>query len=62
MLYHTTIDVCMEVNFALMQHHGWSLSDIESLYPWEKDIYIKYLTNYLEKQRLEAAQDANAGF
>ena len=45
-----------------MQHHGWSLSDIESLYPWEKDVYIKYLTNYLEKQRLEAAQDANAGF
>ena len=37
-------------------------NDIESLYPWEKDVYIKYLTNYLEKQRLEAAQDANAGF
>ena len=62
MLYHKTIDVCMEVNFSLMQHHNWSLSDIESLIPWEKEVYIKYLTNYLEKERLEAAQEANAGF
>jgi len=62
MLFHTTIDVCMEVNFALVQHHNWSLSEIENMIPWEKDVYIKYLTNYLEKQRLEAQQEANVGF
>ncbi len=61
MLYHTTIDNTMETNFALIQHHKWSLSDIENLIPWEKEIYVNYLLKYLEKQRLEAKQaEANA--
>ncbi len=62
MLYHTTIDNTMETNFALMQHHKWSLTDIENLIPWEKEIYVNYLLKYLEKQKLEAkqAEAANA--
>tara|TARA_B100000925_G_scaffold276034_1_gene242788 strand:+ start:2766 stop:2945 length:180 start_codon:yes stop_codon:yes gene_type:complete len=58
MMYHTTIDAHMEVNFALLQHHHWSLSDIESLIPWEREVYVKYLSNFLEKQKLEI-QNAN---
>tara|TARA_B100001113_G_scaffold78076_1_gene61285 strand:+ start:705 stop:872 length:168 start_codon:yes stop_codon:yes gene_type:complete len=46
----------METNFALMQHHKWSLTDIENLIPWEKEIYVNYLLKYLEKQKLEAKQ------
>ena len=64
MLYHTSIDVMLETNFSLMQHHGWSLSDIESMMPWEREVYVNYLVKYLEKQKLEAKQkqasDANA--
>tara|TARA_B100001113_G_scaffold124648_1_gene101720 strand:+ start:5112 stop:5297 length:186 start_codon:yes stop_codon:yes gene_type:complete len=56
MLYHTSIDTYLEVNFALMHHHQWSLTDIESLIPWEREVYIKYLTSVLEKQKLEAQQ------
>ena len=58
MMYHTTIDANMEVNFAWLQHHHWSLSDIESLIPWEREVYVKYLSNFLEKQKLEI-QNAN---
>jgi len=50
----------METNFSLMQHHNWSLSDIESMLPWEKDVYVNYLIKYLEKQKLEAQQAQNA--
>ena len=60
MLYHTTIDNTMETNFALMQHHKWSLTDIENLIPWEKEIYVNYLVKYLEKQKLEAKQAEHA--
>ena len=60
MLYHTTIDNTMETNFALLQHHKWSLTDIENLIPWEKEIYVNYLLKYLEKQRLEAKQEEHA--
>jgi len=60
MMYHVTIDSMMETNFALIQYHKWSLSDIENLIPWEKEIYVNYLVKYLEKQKLEAQQTENA--
>ena len=65
MLYHTSIDSMLETNFALIQHHNWSLNDIENMLPWERDVYVNYLVKYLEKQKLEAKQaeaaNANTG-
>jgi len=60
MLYYTDMASYYENNFALMHHHKWSLSDIENLIPWERETYITYLENYLEKKKLEAAQATNA--
>ena len=34
-----------------MQHHKWSLADIESLIPWEKEIYVRLLLDHLEELR-----------
>tara|TARA_B100001778_G_scaffold189251_1_gene155864 strand:- start:45 stop:182 length:138 start_codon:yes stop_codon:yes gene_type:complete len=43
-----------------MQHHNYSLSDIENMMPWERDIYVQMLINWLkeqkEKQRERQAQ------
>ena len=55
-----SVESMMETNFSLMQFHKWSLSDIENLIPWEREVYVKYLVNYLEKERLEAQQRQNA--
>tara|TARA_Y100001970_G_scaffold258907_1_gene339314 strand:- start:6667 stop:6858 length:192 start_codon:yes stop_codon:yes gene_type:complete len=60
MLYHTSLDNYYETNFALMQHHSWSLTEIENMIPWEREIYINYLSNYIEKKNLEAQQAQNA--
>ena len=42
-------------NFHLMQLHGYSLSDLENMIPWERSVYINLLLKHLEdeKQRLE---------
>ena len=39
----------------MMQYHNFSLSDIEGLIPWERDLYITMLLEHLEmeKQRRE---------
>jgi 3-methyladenine DNA glycosylase AlkD len=44
-----------ETNFAMMQHHKYSLTDIENMVPWERQIYITMLIQHLkeEKQRME---------
>lgn len=60
MLYHNDVNSYYETNFALMQYHSWSISEIEDMIPWEREVYIKLLQNYLEKKKLEAAQAANA--
>ena len=60
MLYHTSVESYYETNFALMQHHSWSLTEVENMIPWEREIYIKYLTSYIEKKNLEAQQAQNA--
>jgi len=31
----------IRLNFALMQYHKYSLSDINDLIPWERDIYVE---------------------
>jgi len=38
-----------------MQHHKYSLTELDGLIPWEKDIYVSLLRQYLEeeKQRIE---------
>jgi hypothetical protein len=38
-----------------MQYHKYSLSELEDMMPWEREIYIMLLVNYLEEenQRLQ---------
>lgn len=44
------------VNFALMQHHNYSLLDIENMMPWEREIYVTMLAQFIsdENERLKA--------
>lgn len=48
----------LEINFQLIQHHKYSLFEIESLIPWERDIYIEQLRQYIEEQNLKNLQAA----
>ncbi len=60
MLLHTSLDNYYETNFSLMQHHSWNLSEIEDMMPFEREVYVTYLKNYIDKKNLEAAQAQNA--
>ena len=42
-----------KVNFALIQHHKYSLTEIENLMPFERQVYISLLTQYLEQVKQE---------
>lgn len=46
-----------QLNFALMQYHKYSLTEIENMIPFERDIYIVMLQQYLkEKEERARAQ------
>jgi len=33
-----------------MQHHNYSLSDLENMIPWEREIYVDMLMEHIEEQ------------
>lgn len=39
-----------KTNFSLIQHHKWSLSDMESMMPWERYIYVELLQEFLREE------------
>jgi hypothetical protein len=50
-----------KTNFAMMQHHKYSLVEIEQMVPWERFIYVDMLKEHikiLEQQRRDAATAA----
>jgi len=40
-----------QTNFALMQHHKYSLTEIENMIPWEREIYVGLLMRHLEEEK-----------
>lgn len=36
--------------FSMAQHHKYSITEIENLIPYERDLYFGMLINYLEEQ------------
>ena len=34
-----------------MQHHKYSLSEIEDMMPWERDIYVDMLITYIKEEK-----------
>jgi len=48
-----------KLNFALMQYHKYSLTEIENMIPWERDIYVILLQQHLEEEEEKQKQRQN---
>ena len=53
---HMDLESYYKLNFALMQHHKYSLTEIENMMPWEREIYTGLLSQYVEEENLKAKQ------
>lgn len=43
----------------MMQHHKYSLNDLENMLPWERDVYIVMLVQYIERENERIKQSMN---
>ena len=34
--------------FSMAQYHNWSITEMEDMYPWELDVYVTLLANYID--------------
>ena len=53
---HIDLETYYKVNFSLMQHHKYSLTEIENMMPWERDIYLALLNQYVEEENARVQQ------
>ena len=44
-----------------MQHHNYSLSDLENMMPWEREIYLDMLVTWIKEQNDKNKQRAAEG-
>lgn len=40
-----------------MQYHKYSLSEVENLIPWEREVYIALLKQYLQEQEAKRQKE-----
>ena len=39
-----------------MQHHKYSLTELEAMIPWERDVYVSLLINYIKEENEKKRQ------
>ena len=44
-----------------MQHHNYSLSDLENMMPWEREIYVDMLVTWIKDENEKNKQRAAEG-
>ena len=44
-----------------MQHHKYSLTELENMMPWERDIYVDMLVNHIREENEKTKERQNNG-
>lgn len=53
---HMDLEAYYRINFAMMQFHKYSLTELENMMPWERDIYVGLLQQHIEDENLKEKQ------
>ena len=51
MLSHDSVENYFKINFNMMQHHKYSLTELENMIPFEREIYVGLLLNYIKEEK-----------
>ena len=55
-LAHDSLQNHYQTNFSLMQHHKYSLTEMDNMIPYEREIYVGMLIQYLEEEKRKLQQ------
>lgn len=50
MLSHTNLRVYYQKLFGMAQHHKYSITELENMMPYERDLYFDMLIDFIKKQ------------
>jgi len=49
------------MNFALMQYHKYSLTELEDMIPWEREIYVEMLMQHIKEENEKIREKQRKG-
>jgi len=58
---HENLESLYRTNFALMQYHKYSLSELEDMIPWEREIYVEMLTQHIKEENEKIKEKQRRG-
>jgi len=44
------LEAYFDMTFSMKQHHKWSVTEIENMLPWERDIYVDKLSTWVKEE------------
>jgi len=56
MLSHTNLFLYYKKIFSMVQHHKYSIEELENLLPYERDLYFEMLVDFIKKQNEERSK------
>ena len=56
---HDSLENYNKTNFALMQHHKYSLTELENMMPWERDVYVNLLLAFIQEEERRQKAESN---
>ena len=60
-LSHSSLENYYLSTFAMVQHHKWSLTELEDMLPYERDIYATMLSNWVQEENERIKQQNQSG-
>ncbi len=58
---HENLESLYRTNFALMQYHKYSLSELEDMIPWEREIYVEMLMQHIKEENEKIREKQRKG-
>jgi len=59
MMSYMELESYYRINFALMQYHKYSLTEVENMIPYEREIYLALLQQHIEEEKLKHQQNGS---
>jgi hypothetical protein len=56
LMSHEELTSYMQTNFSLMKFHKYTLEDLENMIPWEREVYIILVENWVKEQNDRARE------
>ncbi len=58
---HENLESLYRTNFALMQYHKYSLTELEDMIPWEREIYVEMLMQHIKEENEKIREKQRKG-